>query len=57
VKLFEEDVRETQLVPIGTKKGVGAAMGWRLPGWLVWVIKGRDYWIWTTGRLWSGRQW
>ncbi|KAH7073155.1 FAD/NAD(P)-binding domain-containing protein [Paraphoma chrysanthemicola] len=56
-KHFHEDTRETQLVPLGTKKGVGAAMGWRLPGWLVWVIKGRDYWVWTTGKLWSGRQW
>ncbi|KAF2027035.1 FAD/NAD(P)-binding domain-containing protein [Setomelanomma holmii] len=56
-KCFKEDMRETQLVPIGTKKGVGAAMGYKLPSWLVWLIKGRDYWIWTTGRLWSGRQW
>jgi NADH dehydrogenase FAD-containing subunit len=56
-KLFEEDMRETQLVPVGRSKGVGAAMGWRLPSWLVWAIKGRDYWVWTTGRLWSGRQW
>lgn len=56
-KLFVEDTRETQLVPIGNKKGVGAAMGWKLPSWLVWMIKGRDYWIWTTGKLWSGRQW
>jgi NADH dehydrogenase FAD-containing subunit len=54
---FEEDLRETQLVPIGTQKGVGAAMGWRLPSWVVWAIKGRDYWLWTTGRLWSGAQW
>jgi NADH dehydrogenase FAD-containing subunit len=54
---FEEDLRETQLVPIGTQKGVGAAMGWRLPSWMVWAIKGRDYWLWTTGRLWSGAQW
>ncbi|KAH7406337.1 hypothetical protein DE146DRAFT_651371 [Phaeosphaeria sp. MPI-PUGE-AT-0046c] len=56
-KLFVEDTRETQMVPIGRKKGVGAAMGWKLPSWLVWMIKGRDYWIWTTGRLWSGKQW
>lgn len=54
---FKEDTRETQLVPIGSKKGVGAAMGWRLPSWMVWLIKGRDYWVWTTGRLWSGKQW
>ncbi|KAL2076043.1 hypothetical protein VTL71DRAFT_986 [Oculimacula yallundae] len=56
-RVFKEDVRESQLVPIGRSKGVGAAMGWRLPGWLVWLIKGRDYWLWTTGGLWSGKQW
>lgn len=55
--VFKEDLRETQLVPIGTRTGVGAAMGWRMPGWAVWAIKGRDYWLWTTERLWSGRQW
>lgn len=56
-KIFTEDTRETQMVPIGKSKGVGAAMGWALPSWLVWAIKGRDYWLWTTGALWSGRQW
>ncbi|KAJ9145446.1 FAD/NAD(P)-binding domain-containing protein [Pleurostoma richardsiae] len=38
-KVFKEDTRETQLVPIGKSKG------------------GRDYWLWTTGGLWSGKQW
>ncbi|KAI0403277.1 FAD/NAD(P)-binding domain-containing protein [Xylaria palmicola] len=56
-RLFKEDTRETQLVPIGRSKGVGAAMGTRLPSFLVWLIKGRDYWLWTTGNLWSGKQW
>ncbi|KAH0422716.1 hypothetical protein CcaCcLH18_12642 [Colletotrichum camelliae] len=56
-RVFKEDVRETQIVPIGKSKGVGAAMGWRLPGFLVWLIKGRDYWLWTTAKLWSGEQW
>ncbi|KAJ0336126.1 hypothetical protein COL922a_008357 [Colletotrichum nupharicola] len=56
-RVFKEDLRETQLVPIGKSKGVGAAMGWRLPGFLVWLIKGRDYWLWTTMKLWSGEQW
>ncbi|KAF1841527.1 FAD/NAD(P)-binding domain-containing protein [Cucurbitaria berberidis CBS 394.84] len=54
--IFEEDLRETQLVPIGKSKGVGSAMGWRIPSWIVWMIKGRDYWLWTTAKLWSGRQ-
>lgn len=56
-RLFSEDKRESQLVPIGKSKAVGAVMGWSLPGLLVWLIKGRDYWLWTTGRLWSGRMW
>ncbi|KAI0969548.1 FAD/NAD(P)-binding domain-containing protein [Xylaria arbuscula] len=56
-RLFKEDTRETQLVPIGKSKGVGAAMGTKLPSFLVWLIKGRDYWLWTTGSLWSGKQW
>ncbi|KAI0467512.1 FAD/NAD(P)-binding domain-containing protein [Xylaria cf. heliscus] len=54
---FKEDTRETQLVPIGKSKGVGAAMGMKIPGFLVWLIKGRDYWLWTTGNLWNGKQW
>lgn len=56
-RVFKEDTRETQLVPIGRSQGVGAAMGYQLPSFLVWLIKGRDYWLWTTGDLWSGKQW
>jgi NADH dehydrogenase FAD-containing subunit len=56
-RVFKEDTRETQMVPIGKSKGVGAAMGYKLPSFMVWLIKGRDYWLWTTGNLWSGKQW
>ncbi|KAF2824065.1 FAD/NAD(P)-binding domain-containing protein [Ophiobolus disseminans] len=56
-RVFKEDTRETQLVPIGKSKGVGAVMGYRVPSFLIWLIKGRDYWLWTTGNLWSGKQW
>lgn len=56
-RLFTEDMRETQLVPIGKGKGVGAAMGFQLPGFLVWLLKGRDYWLWTTENLWNGKKW
>ena len=56
-RTYKEDTRETQLVPIGKSKGVGAAMGYQLHSFLVWLIKGRDYWLWTTGALWSGKQW
>lgn len=56
-RIFTEDTRETQLVPIGQSKGVGSAMGWRLPSFVVWLVKGRDYWLWTTGDLWNGKHW
>jgi len=56
-RVYKEDTRETQLVPIGKSKGVGAVMGYQLLSFLVWLIKGRDYWLWTTGALWSGKQW
>lgn len=56
-RVFKEDLRETQFVPIGQSKGVGAVMGYQLPSYLVWLIKGRDYALWTTGRLWNGEQW
>lgn len=55
--IYKEDTRETQLVPIGKSKGVGAVMGYQLISFFVWLIKGRDYWLWTTAPLWSGKQW
>lgn len=56
-RVFKQDTRETQLVPIGKSRGVGAFMGYKMPSFFVWLIKGRDYWLWTTGNLWSGKQW
>lgn len=56
-RVFKEDKRETQLVPIGKSAGVGAVMGYAVPSLLVWLIKGRDYWLWTTGSLWNGKHW
>jgi NADH dehydrogenase FAD-containing subunit len=56
-RVYKEDTREMQMVPIGKSKAVGAAMGWQLPGFLIWLVKGRDYWLWTTASLWSGKQW
>ncbi|EME49114.1 hypothetical protein DOTSEDRAFT_104293, partial [Dothistroma septosporum NZE10] len=34
---------ETQLVPIGPKTGVAAFNGWGLPGFMVGMVKGKDY--------------
>jgi hypothetical protein len=42
-RIYKPDHRETQLVPIGRSKGVGAVFGWTMPSFAVWVIKGRDY--------------
>lgn len=55
-RLYKVDPSETQLVPIGQSKGVGAAMGWKLPSFLVWLIKGREYWVGMVGGTWSGKQ-
>ncbi|KAH7358393.1 FAD/NAD(P)-binding domain-containing protein [Plectosphaerella cucumerina] len=54
---FKEDTRETQLVPLGKGGGVGAFMGYQVPSIMVWAIKGRDYWLGSTGNLWSGKHW
>jgi NADH dehydrogenase FAD-containing subunit len=44
-RIFEQDVRETMAVPLGTGGGVGAAFGWRLPSFVVWLFKGRDFFV------------
>ena len=54
---LKEDTSETQLVPIGRSKGVGAFMGWKMPSYVVRMLKGRDYWLSTTGALWNGSHW
>jgi apoptosis-inducing factor 2 len=40
---FEFKPGESQLVPIGTSNGVGAFFGWRIPAFIVWLLKGRDF--------------
>ncbi|MCJ1251502.1 hypothetical protein MMC30_008736 [Trapelia coarctata] len=37
--------KDTQIVPIGPKGGVGQLFGWRIPSLMVWGIKGRTYMI------------
>jgi apoptosis-inducing factor 2 len=55
-RVYKPETRLTQLVPIGTK-GVGVAFGWNLPSFLVWLIKGRDYWLSMTPPIWNGKHW
>lgn len=40
-RVYVEDKRETHLIPIGTSKGVGAAMGYEFPSFMIWLIKDR----------------
>lgn len=56
-KTYKEDTRETQLVPIGKGTGIGAAMGYSMPGMVISLIKGRDYWLSTIPALVNGKQW
>ena len=44
-KVFKQITAQTQLVPIGQKGGVGILFGWRIPSFMVWLIKGRGYFI------------
>jgi len=42
---YEANLKEQQVVPIGTQKGVGAFNGMKMPSQMVWMIKGRDYMV------------
>ena len=38
-------MKDSQLVPIGSGGGVVQILGWRLPSWVVWLMKSRDFMI------------
>jgi NADH dehydrogenase FAD-containing subunit len=38
---YTANLKEQQIVPVGTQKGVGAFGGYRVPSQMVWMIKGR----------------
>lgn len=40
---YKRDDGETQMVPVGPKTGVGAFKGWKCPGVMVSMFKGKDY--------------
>jgi NADH dehydrogenase FAD-containing subunit len=48
-RIYKKSTKEMQFVPIGSGGGVGALMGWRVPSWLVWMVKGRDYMLGMSG--------
>ncbi|OJD35259.1 amid-like mitochondrial [Diplodia corticola] len=54
---YKPNLKETQLVPIGQSKGVGSVFGWKLPSFMVWLIKGREYFTNTGPALVDGTKW
>jgi len=56
-RTFKDGTGETHIVPIGKSAGVGAVYGWKLPGMMVKMIKGKDYWIGQKSKVIMGTQW
>ncbi|KAK3074694.1 hypothetical protein LTR53_002701, partial [Teratosphaeriaceae sp. CCFEE 6253] len=56
-RCFEPNMKETQLVPVGRSKGVGAVFGWRIPSLVCWLIKGRDYMLGGAPDTINGGKW
>lgn len=48
---------ETQVVPVGRGKGVGAFNGWKLPSMAVNMIKGKDYMTSRMPEITTGSKW
>lgn len=48
-RLLKMDLREGMVAPVGSGGGVGVVMGWRLPSFLVYLLKGRDYMLGMSG--------
>ncbi|KAK5149043.1 hypothetical protein BJ546DRAFT_528581 [Cryomyces antarcticus] len=56
-RTYKANLKETQLVPVGRSKGVGAVFGWKLPTLMVYMIKGRNYMIDNAVTLQRGTKW
>ncbi|KAL1304726.1 hypothetical protein AAFC00_003672 [Neodothiora populina] len=54
---FTPITAETQLVPVGQSKGVGAFNGNKLPNLMVYMIKGKDYMSSSATDILSGNKW
>lgn len=48
-RVYVQEKREMQIVPIGSGGGVGAIMGWKVASFFVWALKGRDYMVGMSG--------
>ncbi|KAF2735922.1 AMID-like mitochondrial oxidoreductase-like protein [Polyplosphaeria fusca] len=46
---YAPKTKEMMITPVGRGGGVGAIMGWKVPSWFVWLLKGRDYMVGMNG--------
>ncbi|MCJ1463916.1 hypothetical protein MMC07_002525 [Pseudocyphellaria aurata] len=44
-QLQYKPMKDTQIVPIGPKGGVGSIMGWKIPSLMVWAVKSRTFMV------------
>ena len=44
-RIFVPQTKISLVAPIGTGGGIGQVMGWKVPSWFVWLLKGRDYMV------------
>lgn len=54
---YKKNLAETQVVPVGQSKGVGAFNGNKLPSFMVWAVKGRDYMSGSAIEAVTGSKW
>jgi hypothetical protein len=55
-KRFKQIELDMQVVPIGPQGGVGVIFGWRIPSFLVWLLKARTFGIDKAPGLATGEQ-
>ena len=54
-KIFYKKIQsDMQLVPIGSKQGVGIVFGWKLPSFAVVMAKGKDYMVSNASKMVDG---
>ena len=54
---FKAITSETQMVTVGRSKGVGAYNGRKLPSFMIWAFKGRDFMSGTAVETVNGTRW
>ena len=55
-KIFKP-LENSQFVPTGPKGGVGQIMGHRIPSFMVWAFKSRDFMVWMAPPVVNGNKW